>query len=264
MSNPRSWYQLNASLVFAHLSLSNGKPFMAVEAAPPATIDGKTIDMVDDVPTAPVGFALHWLTQVNPNTDGTFGNEGTGTWELVADNTKTTLYQTATGAEYTVGTEAQQGIYDGYGDLPAWLTASAYPGQFYSWVSGAWTLDVAAQLADAQVKQTTTIYTAYGQAITQPVEFTSAGGVTKAFQADANSQTILLQAFTGYSAVGAVPAGFYWVAQDNTQVPFTLADLKGLYAAMLGQGWTAFQNLQTKKAAIAAATTLAKVQAVSW
>ncbi|MBV2180879.1 MAG: DUF4376 domain-containing protein [Castellaniella sp.] len=108
------------------------------------------------------------------------------------------------------------------------------------------------------------MYVAYSQAVQQSVSFKSAGGVTQTFQADTNSQNILLQSYTGFQAAGAVPAAFYWVAADNTQVSFTLADLKGLYAAMLAQGWAAFQQLQTRKASIRAATTSAAVKAITW
>ncbi|KVS50711.1 hypothetical protein WK39_28025 [Burkholderia cepacia] len=105
---------------------------------------------------------------------------------------------------------------------------------------------------------------AYLVATRQPVSLTTAAGVTQTFQADLRSQQTLQTAMQGYDMAGAVPDGFYWVAADNTQVPFTLADLKGLYAAMLAQGWTAFQRLQDRKAALAAAATAADVQAVGW
>ncbi len=118
-------------------------------------------------------------------------------------------------------------------------------------------------LAQAQAAQIAVLEAAYAEAITEPVTFTTAGGVKKAFQADDDSQIVLIKAQQGYSIVGAVPDGFYWIASDNTQVPFTLADLKGLYAAMLAQGWSAFQRLQTQKAAVRAAKTIAAVNAVS-
>jgi hypothetical protein len=63
---------------------------------------------------------------------------------------------------------------------------------------------------------------------------------------------------------GATPDGFYWVAADNTQVPFALDDLRGLYAAMLVQGNAAFNKLQSLKAAVRSATKAADVQSVSW
>ncbi|MBB3213413.1 hypothetical protein FHW67_002705 [Herbaspirillum sp. Sphag1AN] len=119
-------------------------------------------------------------------------------------------------------------------------------------------------LAAAQSSQIGIIVAAYQSAISTPVSFTTAGGVTKTFQADSNSQDLLVTAVAGYNAQKAVPTGFYWKSADNTQVPFTLADLNGLSAAMLAQGWTAFQHLTTLKAQVAAATTVAAVQAIVW
>ena len=119
-------------------------------------------------------------------------------------------------------------------------------------------------VGQAQAQQIALLEAAYSSAITQPVTFTTAAGVKKTFQADTDSQIVLIKAQQGYAIVVAVPDGFYWVASDNTQVPFTLEDLKGLYAAMLAQGWTAFQRLQTQKAAVRAAKTLAAVNAVVW
>ena len=87
-----------------------------------------------------------------------------------------------------------------------------------------------------------------------------------AFDTEAPASTILAaaQATQGYQIAGATPDGFYWKASDNTQVPFTLADLQGLYQAILAQGWAAFQKRTTLKAQISAATTVAAVQAVNW
>ncbi|KER71771.1 hypothetical protein HR51_16105 [Burkholderia cepacia] len=119
-------------------------------------------------------------------------------------------------------------------------------------------------LAPVQAAQYELLDSAYQNAIMQPVSFKTAGGVTKTFQADAGSQKVLMQTTQGYAISGSVPTGFYWVSSDNTQVPFTLADLQGLYQAMLAQGWTAFQHRQTLKAQIGAATTVAAVQAVVW
>lgn len=108
----------------------------------------------------------------------------------------------------------------------------------------------------------------YVAAIQSSVSFTSSDGSTKSYQADNvgenSSQTVLLKAMQGYSLAGAVPDGFYWVADDNVKLPFTLVDLQGLYGAMLSQGWAAFQNLQNKKSAIRAASTIAAVNSINW
>jgi hypothetical protein len=68
---------------------------------------------------------------------------------------------------------------------------------------------------------------------------------------------------TGCTSLGKTPIGFYWIAEDNTQVPFTLADLNGLAAAIFTRGVVAFQILQDKKALVNAAVTIADVQAVT-
>jgi len=119
-------------------------------------------------------------------------------------------------------------------------------------------------LDQARAAQIATITIAYQNAIAQPVGFTTAGGVTETFQADATSQQILVQTTTGYNLAGAVPEGFWWKAADNTPVPFILTDFKGLYLAMLAQGWRAFQQLQTLKTQINAAASVSSVEAVVW
>jgi len=119
-------------------------------------------------------------------------------------------------------------------------------------------------LAQAQAAQISVVNAAYASAVVQPVSYSSKGGATKTFQADSLSQATLMQATQGYNLAGAVPNGFYWVSADNAQVPFTLADLSGLYEAMLAQGWEAFQKKQSLKAKIQAAGTVDEVQAISW
>ncbi|MDE3023317.1 MAG: DUF4376 domain-containing protein, partial [Pseudomonadota bacterium] len=119
-------------------------------------------------------------------------------------------------------------------------------------------------LAQAQAAQIASLSSAYRSAIVTPVSYTSKGGVTKTYQADPASQTLLMQATQGYGIAGATPTGFYWKSEDNTEVPFTLADLQGLYMAMLSQGWTAFQHLQSLKSQVSAATSISAVQAITW
>ena len=115
-------------------------------------------------------------------------------------------------------------------------------------VTGSW--PPAPTLAQTQIAQLSSLAQSYTTAIQTPVSYTSKGGVTKTFQADAGAVSNLQNTVLGYQAAGATPAGFYWVSEDNTQVPFTYADLQGLAAVMVAQGWTAFQHLQTQKAAV--------------
>lgn len=119
-------------------------------------------------------------------------------------------------------------------------------------------------LSDWQTYQKTAIDAAYAAAVTANLSFKTAGGVTAMFEADVDSQTLVMQATQGYAIAGATPSGFYWLSADNTQVPFTLADLQGLYQAILSQGWTAFQKRTTLKQQIDEATTISAVQAIVW
>jgi hypothetical protein len=117
-------------------------------------------------------------------------------------------------------------------------------------------------LDQARIVRIGAIYGAYMGAIASDVTITTAGGVTKAFQADARAIANLQAMLAAFPS--GPPAGFYWVSSDNTQVPFTLADMKSLAAAMGAQGWSAFQHLQALKASISNAATVAAVQAVVW
>ena len=105
-------------------------------------------------------------------------------------------------------------------------------------------------LPQVQASQIASLYQSYTSAIQTPVSYTSKGGITKTYQADAGSQSTLAKELAVYSISGATPAGYYWAAADNTQVPFTLADLQGLTQAMGAQGWAEFQHLQTQKTAV--------------
>ena len=119
-------------------------------------------------------------------------------------------------------------------------------------------------LASAQTTQLNSLIASYANAIAQPVSYTSVAGVVKTYQADKQSRDNLVEMTAAYTKAAATPTGFYWIATDNTQVPFTFADLQQLAAVMGVPGWTAFQNLQTKKASVMAATTVSAVQLIVW
>lgn len=119
-------------------------------------------------------------------------------------------------------------------------------------------------LEQARATQAALIDAAYAAAITDDISYTTQSGTTQTFQADADSQDVLLKAVIGYGAAGAVPPGFFWKAADNMLVPFTLDDVRGLYAAMLARGWAAFQQRTALKQAIASSSTPAACQAITW
>ena len=151
-----------------------------------------------------------------------------------------------------------------YWNGSAWTAIPPNPNPVYTWDWPSHTWLDARTLAQVQAAQIAMLNAAYQNAIVQPVSYTSKGGVTKTFQADPQSQQNLAYELATYTAAAATPTGYYWVAADNTQVPFTFADLQGLAAAMGAPGFPAFAHLQTQKAAVAAAATIAAVQAVVW
>lgn len=110
-------------------------------------------------------------------------------------------------------------------------------------------------LASAQAAQLASLQASYDAAVQVSVSY-----MGSTFQADYNSQSILTKSLVP----GSVPLPFYWLAQDNTPVTMTFAQLQGLAGVMLAQGQTAFTNLQTRKAAVRNAATVAAVQAVTW
>jgi hypothetical protein len=119
-----------------------------------------------------------------------------------------------------------------------------------------------AQLLAAQTVQLALVNAAYNTVMQQPVSYTTKAAVTEAFDADSQSINNLANMLAAYSGTQTVPVGFYWVAADNTQVPFVYADMLGLTTVLGNQGWSAFQNLQIKKNAIKEALTIAAVQAI--
>ena len=119
-------------------------------------------------------------------------------------------------------------------------------------------------LAQAQTAQKALVTQGYNTAIIAPISFTDTAGVADTYQADSTSQQYLARAVTGYRIAGGVPAGFYWRSATNQNNAFTLADLEGLYTAILARAEEDYQQLQTLKAQINAATTASAVAAIVW
>jgi hypothetical protein len=82
------------------------------------------------------------------------------------------------------------------------------------------------------------------------------------FQADKDSRDKLVEVLI--SCKDTLPVGFYWVDALNNQVPMTLLELQGLSQAMMAQGWTAFQKLQTLKTKANAASSAKVLATVIW
>ena len=123
----------------------------------------------------------------------------------------------------------------------------------------------AAQLLVAtQAAQLTLLKSAWQTATLIPVSYPSLGGAVKTYQTDAQSISNLTGANIACAQSGITPAGFFWVAADNTQVPFAYADLQGLAAAIFAQSAADFARYQIRKAAILAALTVAAVEVITF
>lgn len=110
-------------------------------------------------------------------------------------------------------------------------------------------------LADAKTAKLAELQAAYEAANYADIEHAS-----KTWKADRDSQQLLATVLS----VGSVPPGMYWRDVTETQNPMTYSDLQALAAAILERGLLLDSNLDTKKAAVEAATTIGEVNAITW
>ena len=120
--------------------------------------------------------------------------------------------------------------------------------------------DVLQKMQEAQV---VALSDAYATARCASVLYTSTSGVSKLHQADEASVANLSKMLLAFAST-PVPAGFAWLSEDNTPVPFAYEDMQGLAAAIGTQAYAAFVHLQQRKASVRAATTVPAVLAVVW
>jgi len=135
---------------------------------------------------------------------------------------------------------------------------------YLAWVAEGNVAQNSLTLAQAQQQQIQTLFSSYQSACQVPVSYTSQGGITKTYQADANSVNNLSWMLAAFAKTQAVPTGFYWVAADNTQVPFSYIDMQNLATAFGIQGAAAFVQYQSRKAQVNSAVSIAAVQAITW
>jgi hypothetical protein len=121
-------------------------------------------------------------------------------------------------------------------------------------------------LTQAQAKQISSLAMEYQGAYTAPIAYRAiADTVSRDYQATSASQDALAQELAIYSVTGAViPADYYWVATDNSHVPFVLPDLQGLSAAIGARRWDSFKRFQERKSAVKSAVTVDNVLAIVW
>jgi len=165
------------------------------------------------------------------------------------------LFPTATASDFQV----LCGI-SGVQTITKWNTTKLGAQPTQTQLEAAWP---AAQLRALQAAQNALNYASYLAAIQGPVSYTSKGGITTQYQADPDSRSNLESTILGFQLAHATPSGFYWVALDNTQVPFEYTDLLGLAQAMALPGAAAFAKRRSLKAQVAAAG-LSTVTSIIW
>lgn len=71
-----------------------------------------------------------------------------GGWGSMEDLRQRTLYQTADGEPYTVGTNVDGRLFDGLGPCPDWLTLEPRPNTWSKWDGSAWVTDEALKASE--------------------------------------------------------------------------------------------------------------------
>ena len=78
-------------------------------------------------PEVPAGHVARWVTALHPVVDTkTYGDQGTGSWEVIEDHRKDKLWL-AHGRPYVLDIDTDGQTYDGLGPLPAWLYTEEPP-----------------------------------------------------------------------------------------------------------------------------------------
>lgn len=109
-------------------------------------------------------------------------------------------------------------------------------------------------LSDVKLSVKQTLVQTYAASLNEPVPYTSEAGVVSAYQHDAKAMAALAAATASFASLGKVPDGYYWVAFDNTRVPFTLQDLTNLSEALGNYNFEQFNKLQNYKDELEAIT----------
>lgn len=92
------------------------------------------------------------------------------------------------------------------------------------------------------------------------LEYSDITHAGQTWKADKISRDLLAQVLSP----GSVRANAYWRDASGTKQTMTFADLQALGRAISDRGYTADENLETKKAAVVAAATAEEIDAITW
>lgn len=127
------------------------------------------------------------------------------------------------------------------------------------------TIDYDNHLISIRYKKLAEILKGYSDEIVSDIEFTTEGNVVKTYQADTISQSRILGAVTVYGLYNEVPSGFTWRSKDNTNVLFTINDLKGLAKAIVDRSTgSLYIKLQSKKSSVLSTININDLKTITW
>lgn len=133
-----------------------------------------------------------------------------------------------------------------------------FVGGGWAYAGGVWTINTVGEQALLPAKRTEKI--AELEAARLALEYSDIVHAGQTWKADKDSRALLAQVL----APGSVPAGAYWRDASGTKHTMTYSELQALGLAMSTRGYSADETLETKKAAVAAATTAAQIDSITW
>lgn len=160
-------------------------------------------------PAAPAGHIARWVTDLHPVIDTkTYGDPGTGSWEIIEDHRKDKLWL-GHGEPYSLGADQDGQTYDGLGPVPAWLHTVEPPAPEPT-LEEAQTAQLAQINADFEAAaQALTAGYPQGERLTWPVQQSEA----LAWAADNNAPTPYLDGLA--AARGITPAEMRQLTLDQ-------------------------------------------------
>lgn len=166
----------------------------------------------------------------------------------------TSTFATEAGSLPTGAIALTQTQYQEIGSTPGWTMVSGAPTPPPSNYN----------LSVYQANQIALVANQLQMALAAPYSFATSGGVTSSFPMDKVSQFNYHNAFTAYVNGGiTLPAGFFFFDVNEVEVPFTVADIKALYEALVSRGQAAYAAYAKAKSDILSATTVASIQAIT-
>lgn len=133
-----------------------------------------------------------------------------------------------------------------------------FVGGGWTYASGVWTINTVGEQALLPAKRAEKI--AELQAIGLALVYSDIAHAGQTWKTDSDSRALLAQTL----AVGSVPEDMYWRDASGAPHTMTYAELQALARAIFDRGFAADKNMETKKAAIAAATTVAQIDSITW